>query len=112
MNILCYGDSNTYGYDPRPDSGGRYPADCRWVDILAAGTGWKIQNVGRNGRTIPCGPIVIPEGIDLTIVMLGTNDLLQGNRADVVAARMETFLSSTAPHPVFLIAPPPLQSGE
>lgn len=25
---------------------------------------------------------------------------------------METFLSSAAPHPVFLIAPPPLQPGE
>ena len=36
MNIICFGDSNTYGYDPRGYFGGRYDADSRWVDILAA----------------------------------------------------------------------------
>lgn len=40
MNIICFGDSNTYGYDPRGYFGGRYDADCRWVDILAVETGW------------------------------------------------------------------------
>ena len=35
MDIICFGDSNTYGYDPRGYFGGRYDADCRWVDILA-----------------------------------------------------------------------------
>ena len=35
MNVICFGDSNTYGYDPRGYFGGRYDADCRWVDILA-----------------------------------------------------------------------------
>ncbi len=39
-NVLCFGDSNTYGYDPRSYFGGRYDADSRWVDILAAKTGW------------------------------------------------------------------------
>ncbi len=33
MNIICFGDSNTYGYDPRGYFGGRYEADNRWVDI-------------------------------------------------------------------------------
>ena len=32
MNIICFGDSNTYGYDPRGYFGGRYGADCRWVE--------------------------------------------------------------------------------
>ena len=36
MNVICFGDSNTYGYDPRAYFGGRYDTDCRWVDILAA----------------------------------------------------------------------------
>ena len=36
MNVICFGDSNTYGYDPRGYFGGRYGADCRWVDILVA----------------------------------------------------------------------------
>lgn len=49
MRILCYGDSNTYGYDPRGFFGDRYPKESRWVDILAQRTGWQIQNaIGRN----------------------------------------------------------------
>ena len=27
MTLLCYGDSNTYGFDPRSYFGGRYPAE-------------------------------------------------------------------------------------
>ena len=38
MKVICFGDSNTYGYDPRPLDGGRYDASCRWVDILEAKT--------------------------------------------------------------------------
>ena len=28
MKVICYGDSNTYGYDPRDPLGGRY--DMPW----------------------------------------------------------------------------------
>ena len=34
--ILCWGDSNTYGYDPQSPLGGRYPPQVRWTDQLAA----------------------------------------------------------------------------
>ena len=34
MKILCFGDSNTYGYDPRSYFGGQYLAQHRWVDLL------------------------------------------------------------------------------
>ena len=27
MKVICFGDSNTYGYDPRGYLGGRYEAD-------------------------------------------------------------------------------------
>ena len=37
MKVICFGDSNTYGYDPRSYFGGRYDADIRWVDILTSG---------------------------------------------------------------------------
>lgn len=30
--ILCYGDSNTYGYNPV--NGLRYPKDVRWTGVL------------------------------------------------------------------------------
>ena len=46
MKMICFGDSNTYGYDPRGYFGGRYDADSRWVDILAAETGWTVYNMG------------------------------------------------------------------
>ena len=35
MKILCFGASNTYGYDPRSYFGSQYPAQYRWVDLLA-----------------------------------------------------------------------------
>ena len=44
--ILCYGDSNTYGYDPRSYLGGRYPASVRWTALLRA-AGWPV--VPENG---------------------------------------------------------------
>ena len=70
MNIICFGDSNTYGYDPRGYFGGRYEADSRWVDILAAETGWTVCNMGQNGREIPSSAPQFPTDIDLLIVML------------------------------------------
>lgn len=75
MNVLCFGDSNTYGYDPRSLLGGRYPKESRWVDILAQKTGWEIINQGENGRCIPDAPCSFPMHTDLVILMLGTNDL-------------------------------------
>ena len=53
MKVICIGDSNTWGYDPRSYFGGRYEANCRWVDILAEKTGWVVINEGINGMRIP-----------------------------------------------------------
>ena len=80
MKVICFGDSNTYGYDPRPLDGGRYDASCRWVDILQARTGWTVCNLGQNGREIPDEAPAFPPDTDLLIVMLGSNDLLQGGQ--------------------------------
>lgn len=74
MNVICFGGSNTYGYDPRSYFGGRYGADSRWVDLLATETGWTIRNMGQNGREIPSSAPPFPADTDLLIVMLGTND--------------------------------------
>ena len=30
--ILCYGDSNTWGYDA--STGGRFPPETRWLKVL------------------------------------------------------------------------------
>ncbi len=50
---------------------------------------------------------------DLVIVMLGSNDLLEGAGADRTAGRMEVFLRPIrgTGKPVLLIAPPPFQDG-
>ena len=93
MMVICFGDSNTYGYDPRGYFGGRYGADCRWVDILAAETGWTISNMGQNGREIPVAAPAFPDDTDLLIVMLGTNDLLQGRNPEQATERLERFLA-------------------
>ena len=41
MRILCYGDSDTFGHDPRSPLGEPYPPEVRWTDRLAAATGWE-----------------------------------------------------------------------
>ena len=113
MNIICFGDSNTYGYDPRGYFGGRYDADSRWVDILAAETGWTISNMGQNGREIPSAAPTFPADTNLLIVMLGTNDLLQGRSPEQAAERLEKFLIgiSMDRSKILLIAPPPVALG-
>lgn len=113
MNVICFGDSNTYGYDPRGYFGGRYGADNRWVDILAAETGWTISNMGQNGREIPSATPAFPADTDLLIVMLGTNDLLQGRSPEQAAERLERFLVgiSMDRSKILLIAPPPVALG-
>ncbi len=50
--IVCYGDSNTYGYDPRSYLGGRYPEAVRWTALLNT-EGREVINEGQNGRPIP-----------------------------------------------------------
>lgn len=114
MRVFCYGDSNTYGFDPRSYFGSRYPANSRWTDLVAAKTGWEMINAGMNGREIPRQGLTVPEGIDWMLVMLGTNDLLQGSNADAAAAHMEAFLRglNIEPDKLVLIAPPPMQLGE
>ena len=113
MKVICYGDSNTYGFDPRGWLGGRYGADNRWVDILAAETGWTISNMGQNGREIPSAAPAFPAYTELLIVMLGTNDLLQGRSPEQAAERLERFLAgiSLDRSKILLIAPPPLALG-
>lgn len=118
MRILCFGDSNTYGYDPRSYFGDRYPAEDRWVDILAKKTPWELINAGANGREIPRHPYPLRllsqhAPVDVFLVMLGTNDLLQGASPLEAAARMEAFLNQllTSCKNILLVAPPPMKRG-
>ena len=118
VRILCFGDSNTYGYDPRGFFGDRYGAEDRWVDLLAKQTGHEAINAGANGREIPRNPYALRllnehAPVDIFLVMLGTNDLLQGASAKEAAARMEAFLNQLLPHckSILLVSPPPMKRG-
>lgn len=109
MKVICFGDSNTWGYDPQAKFGESYSR--RWTDILAANTGWEVINEGVNGREVPNEPVTIPADADLFLVMLGTNDLLQLDTPEAAAQRMELFLSGADVPKVVLIAPPPMVWG-
>ena len=123
MKILCFGDSNTYGYDPRSYFGNQYPAEHRWVDLLAKKLDCTAVNEGMNGREIPRREtellrfdrmLAAQQPIDLLIVMLGGNDLLQGNPVETVVKRMESFLRyiELERSKILLMGPPTMQRGE
>lgn len=121
--ILCFGDSNTYGYDPRSFFGGRYDADVRWTGRLRA-MGYEVVNYGQNGLCIPRPPQLASVAdlleraspADAVTVMLGSNDLLGGTSAEDVCARMEALLRRLCEHAhgarLLLLAPPPMQRGD
>lgn len=120
--ILCFGDSNTYGYDPRSYIGSQYPADIRWTGLLQS-AGWEVANCGQNGLCIPREP-QYPAVADLlrrvapvvVTVMLGSNDLLNGASAEEAATRMEALLlcmkENAETAKILLIAPPPMRFGD
>ena len=96
-NILCYGDSNTWGFVPiifdyETNYMARYSFDKRWTGILQKelGNNYRIIEEGLNGRTTnidypdvkgrsgtsylnPCLYSHAP--LDLVIIQLGVNDL-------------------------------------
>ena len=111
MKILCFGDSNTYGYDPRSYIGSQYDVQNRWVDVFGAITGHETVNRGMNGRCIPKDGIDLADA-DLALIMLGSNDLLQGADVETVTARMEAFLLKLDRPRVALLAPPQMKDGE
>ena len=49
--VVCFGDSNTWGYDPETRS--RYAPNIRWTGVLqqTLGSGFSVIEEGLNGRT-------------------------------------------------------------
>lgn len=121
MKLICYGDSNTFGYQPDGFFGGRYSEEERWVDMFSLMSGWKTINLGENGREIPSGESelqaaaeeIAAKNGDLLIVMLGTNDILGGMTAKGVCSKMREFLAALPfeKDDILLIAPPPMRQG-
>lgn len=93
ISVVCYGDSNTYGYEPA--TGGRYAPEVRWTTILQGKLGerYEVISEGLNGRTtaydrpganwkngvssfIAC--LGTHKPVDYLVIMLGTNDCAAG----------------------------------
>ena len=134
QRILCFGDSNTWGYDPA--TGSRFPG--RWPRVLAEllGDGYEIVEEGQNGRTIAledpwewgtkrgldyCLPMIEShKPLDIIIIMLGSNDLKRkfGLPAPDIAGSLMTMIEKMSAHlkfynqtpdtKILIIAPPPL----
>jgi lysophospholipase L1-like esterase len=132
--VVCFGDSNTHGFDPA--SGRRFARDVRWPGVVArelAGLAEVVEE-GLNGRTtiwedpfeagrsgrpylLPCLRSHAP--VAVLVIMLGTNDLkaihrleppqiAQGAGALVHVARESLAGPDGGPPAVLLVAPPPL----
>ena len=126
-NILCFGDSNTWGYNP--DTKERYPWGIRWTSKLQEklyGDNINIIEQGLCGRTTIFEDKTRPNRkgvntlkeifsekskIDSVILMLGTNDCktYYGNTEFDIAKGVEecldTILKYVSPDKVLLISP-------
>ena len=137
--IICFGDSNTWGYDP--EGNGRFADDVRWTGRLATllGDDYKIIEEGQNGRTIANEDpwewgtksgidYVLPmletqQPANLLIVMLGTNDLkIKFNLpAADIAGSLQNLILKVKSHckyhlcfpdfKILIVAPPALGEG-
>lgn len=123
-HILCFGDSNTHGFIP---GGGRYDDHTRWTGILRQllGTGYQIIEEGLNGRTssfddpfdsfknamnyiVPC--LETHEPLELTILMLGSNDMKQyfsptTEKITASLERLTKLILDVSGAPVLLVSP-------
>lgn len=108
--ILCFGDSNTYGLIP--GNGGRYGWEKRWTGILNERLGlneYRVIEEGLCGRTtifddplrdyrngVKMLPAVLETNPDIDIItlMLGTNDCktVYGASAEVIGRGIERLI--------------------
>ncbi|MCR4605121.1 MAG: SGNH/GDSL hydrolase family protein [Eubacterium sp.] len=137
INVLCYGDSNTYGFDPR--TGLRYPEGVRWTSRLAMllGDNYRVIEEGCNGRTTiyddplegwkngldylkPC--LNSHKPVDVVILMLGSNDLKEvfhasaaeiADRTGVLAKTIIEFTREKQGYvpEIILVSPPEIGEG-
>nr|WP_309688558.1 GDSL-type esterase/lipase family protein [Armatimonas sp.] len=128
-SLLCYGDSNTWGANPKDIS--RFDDQTRWTGVLQCllGEGWRVLEEGLPNRTTGFDDALVPmrngkatfpmvcdthRPFEALIVMLGTNDSKSRFRhqPDAAADAVEAIgrMGQDAGAKVMLIAPPPLRS--
>ena len=126
--IYAFGDSNTYGFDPRLGGMGRYPKDIRWTGVLDLMPEYKVNNQGYNGLSIPGSDSAIASigrsikewSPDRIFIMIGSNDLLNMSPAscEKVGIRLRQFLTTLCDYipeytqSMVLVAPPNMSLGD
>lgn len=133
--ILCYGDSNTWGHNPS-QGGIRYPYSQRWTTVMAdaLGAGYHVIAEGMNGRTtvfddpVEAGRNGVEylhtclqshKPLDLVLIMLGTNDCKEryGLLPIDIALGMKRLVKAVLADEagpaikVGIIAPPPIDGA-
>ncbi|HZQ15632.1 MAG TPA: GDSL-type esterase/lipase family protein [Gaiellaceae bacterium] len=134
--IVCFGDSNTWGYAPGSNHG-RLPREARWPVRLQRALGGQFEVIaeGLNGRTAAVEspvedgrnglPYFLPclrshKPVDLVVVYLGTNDVellshelvaRSVGRLVKLARHSETGPGLGAPE-VLVVCPPPFEGHE
>ena len=109
ISVMCYGDSNTYAYDPY--TSGRYPYGKRWTTLLAEKLGGRYEVIpeGLNGRTTAFDRMEeawkngissltacfgTHKPVEHIVIMLGTNDCIVplGLSSEEIARGMEALV--------------------
>ena len=132
VKVLCYGDSNTWGFSPV--DGSRFPEDTRWPGVLrrCLGEDHTVIEDGLNGRTL-CSfgmqgdplngsehlPTLLQahKPVDLLILYLGINDLFVDPHMPVAVMVQELEevvggIRELQPSlPVLVLAPLPVNVG-
>ena len=125
-SIICYGDSNTWGYEPQGLFGGRYPEALRWTGVLED-NGFEVINEGLCGRMIPIDPLLMKamaktmnsyKAPDIFLIMLGGNNILHEEISPAqIADKMDNFLDNLTrikwydPAKTLLATPAKLEEG-
>jgi lysophospholipase L1-like esterase len=132
--IVAFGDSNTWGWDPR--NAKRFAPEVRWTGVTQRelGPGYSVIEEGLNGRTTVFDDPIEPDRrgadylppclrshapLDLVILALGCNDMKKrfsaspsdiANGAErlILMARAEAVGPDGAPPAILLVAPPPI----
>jgi len=122
--VVCFGDSNTWGYVAGSD-GERYPREVRWPNRLQEllGDDWEVIAEGLNGRTatferpdsegrnglpylLPCLHSHAP--VDAVVIFLGTNDVnfMDDDRIARCVARLVEIVRRCDAEPLVVVPPP------
>lgn len=135
--IVCFGDSNTHGYNA--ENFGRFPENVRWTGQLQEmlGKEYSVKEEGLSGRTCVFEDplfeglngldtinisLLTHEPVDLLIIMLGTNDtkerfscnavnISKGLERLIGKAKGRTDAWAGGIPNILIICPPPIEEG-